>query len=217
MIVTFDQLIRVLIPIAVIALWALTRLFTQETKPFPARNSAPPQPFGPRPGDPTLRWSTPPSSAYQVPATRRVPIGDDDILIIPSDAGRNVRPGPARPAPVAVSKRSLAKSRAQNQANRKQEPPVQRNKLGSDVNQNVNQHITQSIDLTPMLAISPMGTLPQSPLVGPDPSATRSTAVFTVSSLSNLVHDPKRLREAFLVNELLRPPLALRKGAWRRG
>ena len=42
------------------------------------------------------------------------------------------------------------------------------------------------------------------------PSKTTSPLP-TISTLIPLMNDPSRLREAFLVNELLQPPLALRR------
>ena len=205
--VNWEQLIlRAILPISFVAIWALTALFNRESKGFPARPpGAPPSP-GPRPGDPTMRWG-PPSA--QSPGLRRVPIGDDDILIIQNDPSRPARPSPARPGQVGGARRPLKTRTASPPPPRKVEPTVGRAKLGG-VSQIVNQQLARPVELTPLTTIAPMVTSTNSDLSNAPSAPSKTSAVVTTSTLIPLMNDPLRLREAFIVNELFQPPLALR-------
>ena len=201
-----DLLLRVILPLSFAAIWALTALFNRESKGFPARPPGTPPPGGPRPGDPTLRWSS--TAGSQPQGIRRVAIGDDDILIIPNDPSRPVRIAPSRQGQGAVGRRT-AKVRQAPPPAKKVEPIVTRAKLAG-VSQNVNQSLTKSIELTPLTTIAPMATTTSADLASAPSSPSKTSAVVTISTLRPLVSDPARLREAFIVNELFRPPVALR-------
>jgi hypothetical protein len=203
-----ELLFKAIVPLCFVAIWALTALFNRESKGFPAppRPPGPSPSGGPRPGDPTLRWSTPAGS--QASGVRRVPIGDDDILIIQSDPSRAARPAAARPAQ-GMGVRRAVKVRQGASPARKVEPVVARQKL-SGVSQNVNQSLARPIELTPLTTIAPMSTTSGSDLANAPSSPSKTSEVLTVSTLIPLMHDPRRLREAFIVNELFRPPVALR-------
>ena len=204
----WEQLIlRAIVPISFVAIWALTALFNRESKGFPTRPPGPPpSPPGPRPGDPTMRWAPP--SPSQAPGVRRVPIGDDDILIIQNDPSRPARPAPSR-APQVAGLRRPVKGRPSPPPARKVDPPVTRTKLGG-VNQNVNQQLARPIELTPLTTIAPMATNSSTDLAHAPSAPSKTSAVVTVSTLIPLMNDPRRLREAFIVNELFLPPLAMR-------
>ncbi|WP_435005960.1 hypothetical protein P12x_003678 [Tundrisphaera lichenicola] len=204
----WDQLIRAIVPLTFLAIWALTSLFNRESKAFPTRNPSGPPPGGPRPADPTMRWA--PAGAGPNSGVRRVPIGDDDILIIQPDPARNPRPGQARPAQITGPRRQGRVRQATVPA-RKSEAPPSRPKLGG-VSQNVNQHLANTVAMTPLTTIAPMATSTGSTLAdAPSLPSTTTALIPTISSLSKMMNDPVRLREAFLVNELLSAPLALRK------
>ncbi len=203
----WEQLIlRAIVPISFVAIWALTALFNREAKGFPPRPPGPPSPGGPRPGDPTLRWAVPPGSQQQ--STRRVPIGDDDILIIQSDPSRPTRVAPSRQTQGVVVRRQVKGRQAPSPA-RKVEPVVSRAKLAG-VSQNVNQSLAKPIELTPLTTIAPMATTSGSDLANAPSAPSKTSAIVTISTLRPLMNDPVRLREAFIVNELFRPPVALR-------
>ena len=201
----WDPLIRAIVPLTFVAIWALTALFNRESKGFPSKAPGS-TPFGPRPGEPAMRWAPP--AASQPPGVRRVPIGDNDILIIQNDPARPVRQGQARPSQAAGPRRS-AKTKSVAPPVKKVEPISGRPKLAG-VSQNVNQQLATPVGLTPLSAIVPMTTSTGSDLANAPSAPSKTSAVVTASTLTTLMADPIRLREAFIVNELLQPPLALR-------
>jgi hypothetical protein len=203
----WDQLIlRAIVPISFVAIWALTALFNRESKGFPARPPGSMPQGGLKPGDPTLRWAPPSGSSQTI--VRRVPIGDDDILIIPSDPSRPTRVAPARSSQAAGSRRQV-KGRQTSSPPRKVEPTASRPKLAG-VSQNVNQSLARPMDLSPLSTIAPMATSSSTDLANAPSAPSKTSAVVTISTLRPLMNDPVRLREAFIVNELFLPPLSLR-------
>ena len=203
----WEQLIlKAIVPISFVAIWALTALFNREAKGLPARPPGGPPQGGPRPVDPTLRWGPP--AAAPSPGVRRVAMGDDDILIIPNDPMRPARPAPSQPRQGAVVRRPL-RGRAANQPPKKPEPAPSRPKLAG-VSQNVNQSLATPSGLTSLTTIVPMTTETGSDLANAPSAPSVTSAVVSVSTLRPLMADPIRLREAFIVNELLQPPIALR-------
>ena len=204
----WEQLIlRAILPISFVAIWALTALFNRESKGFPVRPPGPSPSMGPRPGDPTMRWAPPPPS--QPPGIRRVPIGDDDILIIQNDPSRPARPAPTRPTQGGGVRRPARGRTPAPPPPKKVEPTVSRVKLGG-VNQNVNQQLAKPIEMTPLTTIAPMAASTNSDLSSAPSAPSKTSAVVTTSTLITLMNDPARLREAFIVNELFQAPLALR-------
>jgi len=199
-------ILRAIVPISFAAIWVLTNLFNRESKGFPTRNVPPPANLGPRPNEPTMRWTPPAASAAS--GTRRVPIGDDDILIIQNDPARPARPAQTRPLQVSGVRR-VAKTRQPTPAPKKAEPTSTTPKLAG-VNQNVNQQLARPIGLTPLTTIAPMATSTSTELANAPSAPSKTSAVVTISTLIPLMNDPRRLREAFIVNDLLQPPLALR-------
>ena len=200
----WDQILRAIVPLSFLAIWALTALFNRESKGFPARPPSPTTAFGPKPTEPTTRWAAPPPQGV-----RRVPIGDDDILIIQNDSARTVvRPSQPR-SPQTGGPRRGSKVKPLAPAARKEEPPVSRTKLGG-VSQIVNQQLATPAGLTPLTTIAPMVTSTSSELANSPSAPSKTSAILTVSTLIPLMNDPVRLREAFIVNELLQPPLTLR-------
>src|SRR6185437_14989541 len=130
----------------------LTALFNRESKGFPTRPPGPTPSLGPRPADPTLRWSST-TSQPQATVTRRVPIGDDDILIIQNDPSRAARPAQARSTQAGGPRRPV-KGRPAPPPARKVEAPAARTKLGG-VSQNVNQQLARPVELAPLTNIVP--------------------------------------------------------------
>jgi hypothetical protein len=207
-----DLLFQMLVPLTFFAIWAITALFNRESRGFVPQppGQKPGTTSGVRPGDPTLRWGS--SSVPQSSSGRRVPIGDDDILIIPSDPNRPAKPAPIRSAQAGGPRKTLKGRQAQATV-RKPEPAPSRPRLGG-VSQNVNQQLARPMDLTPLTTIAPMATSTGSDLANAPSAPSKTSTVLTISTLIPLMNDPMRLREAFIVNELLQRPLALRE---RRG
>lgn len=211
-----DTLLKAIVPLAFLAIWALTAVFNKEGNSLPTRSQGTPNPYGPRPvvpprvaapsdRPPPLRWSPQGVS----PAMPR-PGGDDDIVILES-------PRPSRPAP----QRNLAPRRMRP----KPAPTVAAKpaaivpaKLGlGHVSQSVNQQLATPLAMEPLSA--PVSGVGSRPLASAAAKAVDHIAGPTVRAVSvaAALNDPQRLREAFLINELLQPPLALRLGGkWRR-
>lgn len=222
----WESLIRAIVPLSFMAIWALTSLFNRESKPKPI-NRPVPRPdlarggMSPRGGEPTMRF---PSAASASPSSlppRRPPArgrDDDGIVILSSETNRLDR---------EREKRNNAAAAGMKRANRgkplvpprKPEPASSpgsasnptRTKLAG-VSQNVNQHLANTnLELTPLAA---MPTMPTLGLTGTTPAA--AVAVVSPSgngfrSASTLgLADPVRLREAFVLNEILQPPVSMR-------
>ena len=201
-------ILRAIVPVSFVAIWALTALFNKEQPGPPAGQPRPMPGGGPRPGDPTLRWG-PQASRPPVMTTRRAPGGEDDILIVPNDPARPARMAPARQA-MGVGNRRASKVR-------QPEPPPPRKLEGASarprlegVSQIVNQSLAKPITLTPLTTIVPLATATGSDLANAPSAPSKTSFLGTASTLLPLMSDPIRLRESFIVNELFQPPVALR-------
>ncbi len=208
---------KAIVPLAFLAIWALTALFNRDAKPLPNRVQAT-NPYGPKPTppppsprapvpdrSPTLRWgpAAPPGVMPKAGGN------DDDIVILDSprqvpsraDAPRVVTPSRrARPKPVIAAKPA---------------PPVEGRGGGlAGVSQSVNQQLTTSLSMAPLSETSPIATV-QGSSVAPT-SVEIDTGRIRALSVRAAMTEPNRLREAIMVNEILQPPLSLRKGARRR-
>ena len=204
-----DWMLKAIVLLTFFAIWALTSLFNRESKSLPQRSTGSTGPNGFRPGDPTTRWSSTTSNPSTTP--RRVALGDDDILILPNDPSRPARPVAARNP--AFTPRRAVKSRQPAPQPKKPTPPASKAKLAG-VNQLVDQHLANSTGMTSLSTITPMSIKSGSDLANSPSAPSKTSAVLTVSTLAPLMSDPRRLREAFIVNELFQAPLALRD---RRG
>ncbi len=210
-----NEILKVIVPLAFLAIWALTAVFNKEENKLPARTPGPPNPYGPRPGipprvapaadrPPTLRWGP-----QNVAANAPKPGGDDDIVIL--DSPRPARPIPLRGAPPRRARAKPATDVATRSA------PIVPTRIGGlgNVSQTVNQQ----------LATQPAMESLNTPLSGTGARQVISKAAKVVDhdagptlramTVAGALADPRRLREAILINELLQPPLALR-GRMRR-
>jgi hypothetical protein len=208
------DILKFMVPLAFLAIWALTALFTREAKPLPGRIQAPPNPYAPRPApapgmtrtttverpQPTLRWS-PPGNTAPVP---RAGGNDDDIVILEST--RQVRPGSNQGRGVAPARRSRSKP-----APAAKPAPVAPPKFASGgVSQSVNQQLSSSMPITP-LSIQNSPTIVQSVASSVQRDEGSDIALHRLVAIKAMMTDPARLREAILINEMLQPPVALRK------
>ena len=219
----WDSFIKAIVPLSFMAIWALTSLFNRDSKaklpqgrlpmaqprPGPAVN-----PTGPlRSSDPTLRWNTTATGGSARPQTSQRPSRanqDDGIVILASD-NRNDREVIGRSSVNLANKRPTKGKPVIPQ--RKAEPTAPRSRLAG-VSQNVNQHLTNStIDMTPLETLTP-AAIPSLGLSSA-PSLATATATITPRTATALaLTDPARLREAFIMNEILQPPVSIRN---RRG
>lgn len=211
-----DTLLKAIVPLAFLAIWALTAVFNKDGSALPARGQAAPNPYGPRPPvpprvagppdrQPPLRWS--PQNV--APGPPRPGGGDDDIVILESSRpsrhapARNLTPRRLRPKPAPVVAAKPA--------------PIVPTKLGlGNVSQTVNQQLATPLAIEPLTAHLPGVTvrpLASGPAKAVDHIGDPTSRAMSVAAA---LTDPRRLREAILVNELLQPPLALRRGPGRR-
>ena len=201
-------ILRAIVPVSFVAIWALTALFNKEQPGSPPRQPRPMPGGGPRPGDPTLRWG-PQASRPAVTTTRRIAGGEDDILIIPNDPARPTRIAPPRQATGVANRRASKSRQPAPPPDRKAEGVAARPRL-EGVSQIVNQSLARPITLTPLTTIAPMATATGSDLANAPSAPSKTSIVVTASTLLPLMTDPIRLRESFIVNELFQPPVALR-------
>lgn len=223
-----DQLFQFIVPLAFLAIWALTSLFNREAQPLPPRTGRPPDPDGPKPSDrsptvrpgehrlespprdPTLRWSPPgaePSAARRPPARP-----DDEIVILESEIRRPV--APPRPRPDAgTSPRRAARTKPVTTASPKRPEPSSPRALSGSGSMPLTPQLTRSVDVKPLLALptsAPLTNVEASnaskaiPIRPVSQDATHS-ADFRPSMVS-----PDKIRESIIMSELLQPPLALR-------
>ncbi len=213
----WESLIRAIVPLSFMAIWALTSLFNRDSKPKPSMMSTPPRPNNqglvntPRTGEPTLRWSSP-SATSTATTGNRSPLrmgGDDGIVILSSDSRtRGERNSGGTFGSNAGSKRPSKGKPVVPQ--RKAEPTSTRTKLAG-VNQNVNQHLTNAtIEMAPLASMPPMASMTPLGLSSSPTAAPDSIGVSPRSVTALALSDPTRLREAFVLNEILLPPVSMR-------
>lgn len=180
---------RLIVPLIILTFWGLKHIFEQE----PQRQAARPLPPGPRPDlpgsrapdNPTLRWPGPADGAKR---------SNDEVIIIRSDS---ILPEPTRSA---QSRRPASRAKPPN---RRVEPERPR-PLSVGVSQTIGPLIGQTLGLGPV-SLSQQAT----------PATPTQPVTERVVGITQALRSPQRLREAFLVNELLQPPLSLRRP--RRG
>jgi len=212
----WDALIRLIVPLSFMAIWALTSLFNREsrvkpgTRPTPLRPNPGPM-TGPRSGEPTLRWNTPMAPNRSTNPPGRTPIrvgGDDGIVILSSENMRNERETGGRTVLGLGGKRPTKGKPVVPP--RKAEPSPPRSKLAG-VSQNVNQHLTNTnLELTPLMAMPPGSAMPSLGLSSLPTATPDMIGAIPRTATAIALNDPKKLREALLLNEILSPPVSMR-------
>lgn len=212
-----ESLYPYIVPLTFLAIWALTSLFNREAQPLPPRTSGrPPGPNGPRPpfGPPANRSfesrgesPTPPATSPRPrPAPRPATTRDDnEILIIGSEQRR---------APSSGSRRGGKSRQASASGLQRVESTTPRG-LAEPLDRPAGTSTDPAKGLTPL-------SLPASPLNAPSTLAGTSTEAIGPPTLDRrpisgdeiraLLRSPQRLRESIVLNEILKPPLAARRG-----
>lgn len=200
------ELLRILVPLGIFAFWAITKLSERGVKPLEPRGPNLPQPRAQdsleallrrqnaeaaerQRQQPPMRWSNQSNASHR----------DDDIVILSET--RSSKPAPRRAGRTRGG--AQAKLQAQSQPNRALKPA-----LGGDISQTVAQNINESLALKPMT------------LSGMNISTSTQQAAARVNHGENdhilgvreALMDPKRIREAIVLNEILRPPVSRRRG-----
>lgn len=202
----FDTLLRAIVPLSFLAIWAITSLLNRETKPLPARRPMPDRPLGPRPGEPTLRWGPANPVPDRESWRNSGAIGrEEDIVIISPEDAQAVRQSRGRQIQASGTRRT-ARTKPNLGKSRRSETPSSKSGFAG-VNQGVNQQIATTIGIIPLSGVdqdvSGVVSPPSSPSAGSSP-------ILSSAGLASALANPARVREALLMNELLGPPLALR-------
>jgi hypothetical protein len=184
-----NELFKLIVPAVLLLVWALNQLFNKEVNPPINRGTG----LGPRPGG-------------LPPAPRSMDRGTggnaDDVLVIrPETIRAQPRPG------TSVAARRQARAKPAAPAPAKRPEPAPSRTLGAPLSQGVAQTIDRPLDVRPLAQAtsaqseSAKVTAPIGPATVPNPA---------LLGLRAALGSPARLRETFVLNELLQPPLALR-------
>ena len=217
----WDPLIKAIVPLSFMAIWALTSLFNRESKSRAATTATPrPSPGGsvtrPRPGDPTLRWSSANNQASSTrlspPRSAPRPNDDDEIVILSSSSITRDRSKANQPSASGTTRRPSKGKPVVPE--RRVESSTPRKKLAG-VTQNVNQHMTAStIEMTPLASMPSMTEMSPLGLSGTPSLPAAGPAGSPLGFAATILADPARIREVFLLNEIMLPPVSRRT---RRG
>jgi hypothetical protein len=189
---------------AFLLVWALTQLFNKEVNPTPNRT----QGFGPRPGGlppaprPLERGSGLDSGGAfsSGSSTRR---GSDDVLIIRAEQTRPPRLGPTNPS----TRRQPAKGK-QAAAPPKLPDAGPKRALSTSVSQNVAQQLDTTLDVRPLTETAANPVTSAQPTTPATPGGALNP---TLASVRQMLTSPSMVREAFVLNEILQPPIAARR------
>jgi hypothetical protein len=202
-----EEVLKAIVPLTFLAFWALSSLFNRETAKPPPRPGAG---FGPRPGVPpgTRPQERPGMLVPREPAGMRRPPGgkaDEEILIIRSEPSRaggvGPRPGGGTPA------RRTARAKVTPPAPAKRAEPASSRPLSAAA----APGLTQPLDVLPLptAMAAPSAT---SPSVAAVSTALAAAPITTAVDIRRLIGSRERLRDAILLNTILQPPVALRRG-----
>ena len=203
-----EVLIKLIIPAILLIFWALSNLFNRES----AAQAKGQSPLGPRP--PGYPGARPPERARPPSQPPRPgPSGrEDDVMIIraePNRPGRAANP---------QQRRNPGRGRNPQQAQGRKPDAVAarpREQLGGRISSDVSQSLAQQMDIRPLSESTPATVNEMSPSV--PTMAAGTTPPSTIFDLRTALATQGRIREAFLLNEVLQPPMALRnRGRGRR-
>ena len=199
-----ETLIKIIIPAILLIFWALSNLFNREGKQTAAKERAAAlanRPTAYQPPRPPERRRVPPP-----PPAPRYASPNDEVMIIRAEPNRP----PGRPAPQAKRNAGRGRPGSTAPARRVETPAPVRNKelLGGNVAADMNRSI-ELHPLTQTMASAGSTTSTASTASVDALSATNAPALFLA------LMDPVRIREAFVLNEILQPPLSRRIAAAR--
>jgi hypothetical protein len=225
-----DHLFQFIVPLTFLAIWALTSLFNREAQPLPPRTGRAPNPAGPRPGgglpipprpperrpeslnrDPNQRWANPP------PPRRPSGRPDDDILIIESEPRRTSPTSATPPRSGTAAPKRPARSRPAPPAAKRPEPAPPRTLSSSMGGLTHPLARLQEVDLhkDSQAPLPPPEEHDLTKLPANDPPRTMFRPGAISFDARGALVTPSTLREALILNEILRPPLAIRRSRER--
>lgn len=225
-----ENFLQFIVPMSILAIWALTSLFNREAQPLPPRPNRPPVPPGtrptgvavppmrqaerrpePAPRDPAQRWQLP-APGDRPGAPRRPPVRPDEEIVILESGPR--RPNPPAPQRPGQRRGARTKPAAGAPAAKRAEPSSPR-ALTASMAQDAAPQIGRFLELNPLARLhSPLSTQESHDVAraaAPDSLRTVPTTTTVLSrDVASLLNSPDKLREAIILNEILQPPLALR-------
>ncbi len=198
----FEIALKLIIPAILLIFWALSNLFNRQQNSMQQardRNSG----LGPRPGNftpPRERMTGNPS--FQPP---RPQPKSDDIIIIRSETNR---------PPVRTTAPRRQQGRQRPAATRRPEPPPPppKEQLGGRIQSDVNHNLAKPFDVRPLneqIANTVTKVDAEAPV-----GATMGVTITPVASALELfaaLASKGRIREAFILNEILQPPVSQRR------
>jgi hypothetical protein len=220
-----EILLKMVVPLVLLAIWALTSLLNREARPMPPRMG---QGLGPRPGglppsprpleravvtparEPSPRWQ--PTPGAMSPAARRPPgRPDEEILIIRSETTPSRQASPSPQARPGGSLRKASRGRAAGSPARRIEPtPVK--PLATAPGLGLITPVNRPLEVAPLTVSQPALTAEEAASSTGATSANPKVVADRRSiDLRRALGSRDRVREAFVLNELLQPPLALRR------
>jgi len=234
-----DNWFQLIIPLTFFAIWALTAIFNRDAQPLPPRQGRPQGPNGPRTAggmaparpleprpegplrDPALRWSSPAGRPQPGPGglTRGGPFAgrEEEILIIRPEPSRPARSAGTRSPGGSSSTRRASRPRSSPAPLPPQDEGTRPRALGAPLAQKLPLPVGRPLELSslthPLSPLVPEGATGPATASPPATSAARPSAQPSTLSIDFglLTGSPARLREAFILSELLQPPLALRR------
>ena len=204
-----DDLLKILVPVGFFIFWVVTKLSERNVKPLELKGSPPPYkpvaPQRPQPQPqavqatraPMLRWSN------QVGGEPSNLTRDEEIIILGSETR------PVRPGSVPTVRRQPNRGRSGNAPANRPVPvapkPAKSKRLvevSLGVSQSLNENLSRRhlTDSTPTTRISSFAAPVKS-----EAATARGVAI------RMLLKDPERVREAIIINEILQPPVSLRR------
>jgi hypothetical protein len=197
-----DTLIKIIIPIILLIFWALSNLFNREKEQNMARERA--TALGNRPANyPSAR-----PIDRRPPAPGRPLRPNEEVMVIRAEPNR------PQPKPNVPGRRNANRGRAAgNPPSRRDESSASsrnRDLVGGDLVGDMNQSMTRK----PMEIRSLSDSMADSGLASASNAATSSllTSAPPASGLElrTILNDPVLLRQAFILNEVFRPPVSQR-------
>jgi hypothetical protein len=211
-----DELIRAVVPLTFLAIWALTSLFNREAKPLPPRGGTVGGPLGPyaqppRPQSAPQPWQTGPSAApNEVGAGQKLPTmrwggptsgrsqADDDILIIRDRP--EVKPA-TRAKPAKSQKPQRSREEKPHQAPATDIDSMKMESMTQNLTANLGKELLLDKLSAGVTSAKALGKIDERP---------------ATLAITRLLSSPERVREAFILKEILDPPISLRGRIARR-
>lgn len=219
-----ENLVQYIVPLTFLAIWALTSLFNRDAQPLPPRNGdgRGPDPGGPRPvpqnrpnqGD--ERWNDlgPSAPGFDLAASdrnappRRLRSADEAVVVLEPEPRR----GPSQPSARPGARRGPRGRSPKTQPARRDEPAVTR-ALSAEMSRLQAPLLEQAEALQKLSAsTSPLSVQERpSSITSPNSASSASLSPSAAREKKGPILSLAQLREAIIVAEVLRPPLAIRR------